>query len=132
MIGLDTNVLLRVFVDDNAQQTESVRTVLAERTEDDPAFVTVVALVELVWALKGIYGFDRTKVHLAVTTLMASSNVVVESEAAIRRALDLSIEQNADLADCVIATLSESAGCTATLTFDRKAARRIPGMELLA
>lgn len=132
MIGLDTNVLLRVFVDDNVRQTESVRTVLAERTEDDPAFVTVVALVELVWALKGIYGFDRTKVHLAVTTLMASSNVVVESEAAIRRALDLSIEQNADLADCVIATLSESAGCTATLTFDRKAARRIPGMELLA
>lgn len=132
MIGLDTNVLLRIFVTDDAAQTELVRTALAKRSEDDPAFVSVVAIVEMVWALKGIYDFDRTKTGQAVASLLDSSNVVVENEAVIKRAIDLSRDRNADVADCVVALLGAEAGCTATLTFDRKAAMRIPGMELLA
>lgn len=48
------------------------------------------------------------------------------------RALRLVESSNADFADALIACRSLDEGCVSIKTFDKKAAGKIPGMELLA
>jgi predicted nucleic-acid-binding protein len=56
---------------------------------------------------------------------------VIEQASLVERAMQLYRKGNADFADCLIATSAKAAGCSRTLTFDRKAARDA-GMELIA
>ena len=57
MIGLDTNILVRYLAQDDPVQSPKA-TELIERhlTEENPGFVSVVAMVETVWVLDRAYG----------------------------------------------------------------------------
>ena len=57
MIGLDTNVVVRYLTQDDAVQSAKA-TDLFERglTEEEPGFVSVVAMVETAWVLERVYG----------------------------------------------------------------------------
>lgn len=132
MIGVDTNVLVRFFVQDDANQTDKAQKFLRQRTVTDPAFVSAVVMVELVWALQQGYAYDRHQVHAALALLANSANVSIEREGLIKAAIAKAHAANADISDSIIAALALDFGCEATVTFDRNAAKRIPGMELLA
>lgn len=131
MIGVDTNVLVRFFVRDDMRQGASAERFMNERTTDDPAFVSVVAIVELAWALEQIYQYQRQQIVSAVALLLGSGNVVVEDEELVKAAIAEVSAVNITVADCLIARIALEAGATSTVTFDRDAARRVPGMELL-
>lgn len=131
MIGMDTNVLVRLFVEDNPQQTKAAIYFLAARSADDPAFVSAVVLVEFVWALDRTYKYADTAIHEALGGLFESTNIVVERDGLMRAAVSLAAERNADISDCIIAALAADAGASRTVTFDQPAAKRVPGMELL-
>lgn len=131
MIGIDTNVLVRLFVKDNPQQTAAAVRFLMARSEDDPAFVSAVVLAELVWALDRTYKYAGAAIHEALAGLFESINIVIEREALMRTAVNLALERNADISDSIIAALASDAGAPKTATFDGSAARRIPSMELL-
>jgi len=132
MIGLDTNVLVRFFVGDDEAQAATATRYLSERTADDPAFVSVVVVCELVWVLKNSYGYADAKVHDALNSLFESANIVIERAELVDRAVTQARETRSDVSDCVIAAVAADAGATRIVTFDKNAARRIPGMELLA
>lgn len=132
MIGLDTNVLVRVLVPDSATETKAALEFLARRSSEDPAFVGVVVLVELVWVLKRSYGFAPEAVFTALESLLDSANIVIEAADSVQLAVAQALRLRADIADCLIAAIAVDAGCSTTVTFDRTAAKRIPGMELLA
>jgi predicted nucleic-acid-binding protein len=54
MIGLDTNVVVRYLTQDNADQSAKATELFERRlTEDEPGFVSVVAMVESAWVLEG-------------------------------------------------------------------------------
>lgn len=131
MIGVDTNVLVRFFVEDDARQTESARRFLRQRTVDDPAFVSAVVLAELAWALKANYDYERDQVYATLAIVLASFNIVVEREKLITEALNAGRATNADVADCILAAVAREAGCERVVTFDRPSVRSIAGMELL-
>ena len=58
MIGLDTNVLVRYFVQDDPEQSRKARDVIERRlTEQNPGYVGVVVMAEISWVLKSVYGF---------------------------------------------------------------------------
>jgi predicted nucleic-acid-binding protein len=61
-----------------------------------------------------------------------SANLAIEEEDAIKTALYLAERTGADIADAIIATIALQRDCTQIVTFDQDAAKRIPGMELLA
>lgn len=129
MIGVDTNVLVRYIVQDDPAQGAAAAAVLDQRTASDPAFVTLVTLCELFWVLTGAYGFSRSEVLSALQTLLASPEVVVESETVARQAVLLASD-GADFAEAIIRECAVKGGCEAVVTFDRRAARRA-GMTLL-
>lgn len=127
MIGLDTNILLRwllddsIIVDDAPTQTELVSRTILESGET--FFVNDIVLAETIWVLRNKVGQSRKVVEEIVNRLLSSANVETGSPDVVRRALDAFVEGKADFADYMIAEVNVAAGCSTTLTFDRKAAQ---------
>ncbi|WP_313556079.1 PIN domain-containing protein [Agrobacterium cavarae] len=128
--GVDTNVVLRLFVDDEPGQREAALRFGAGIGRDYTVFVTLLTLIELSWALKSQYGFDRRQISLAIRKLLHTRGLVVEGHDKVIKAVRLVERHNADFTDALIACQSLGEGCKTIYTFDIKAARKIPGMEL--
>ena len=67
MIGLDTNVIVRYLTQDDAVQSAKA-TELFERglSEEEPGFVSVVAMVETAWVLERVYGLAGEELAAAI------------------------------------------------------------------
>lgn len=131
MIGLDTNVAVRILVGDDAGQVALAKSFLAQRSSEDPAFVSTVVLAEIAWVLDEVYGYPTADIARSLMSLFESSNLLIERETAMREAIVLAGQKNADVSDCIIARVALEEGAARTVTFDINAAKRIPGMELL-
>lgn len=124
MIGLDTNVILRCFVDDDPNQARKARQfVAAQGTRENPGFIDRVALCEMVWVLSSGYRFNRRPTADVIDTLLASSEIVLEDSDAVRAALRTFMTRSIDFADALNGEINRLRGCDATATFDRKAAK---------
>ena len=132
MIGVDTNVLVRLVAPDDRRQNEVARAFFAERTASDPAFVGSIVLAETIWLLRRRLGYSRGAVENLVRNLLASDDFVLEHGDQLAALLDEPASARSQLADHLIAWSAERMGCEATVTFDKVAARRIPSMELLS
>lgn len=133
MIGLDSNVLVRYFAQDEPKQSAAVRRLFLTRlTRDAPGHVNVVTLAETLWVLKRLYNAERAELVQVIENLLAAPNIVVERRASVRKALQaFEASTAAGFADCLIVHLNTDAGCAQTLTFDRAAAK-VAGFELIA
>lgn len=133
MIGLDTNVLVRYFTDDEPRQASAARRLIEVRlSRDAPGHVNVVTLAETVWVLQRLYSAGRDEIARVVDSLLAAGNLVVERKALVRRALQgYAAAPAAGFSDCLIAQLNADAGCEATMTFDKRAAK-LAGFAMLA
>ena len=130
MIGLDTNILVRYLVQDDPVQSPIATNLIERRlTEDDPGFVTMVAAVETAWVLERTYGFSDADIAAAIERMLQIDALVVENEQDVFVATVALAEGRGSFADALIAELGAGAGCSHTLTFDRKALR-LPGFEL--
>ncbi|MCD7060458.1 PIN domain-containing protein [Pelagibacterium xiamenense] len=131
MIGVDTNILVRLFVADDKNQAAKARAFLSRRTVEDPAYVSVVTLIELMWVLKRGYGYKRDGQLTVLQAFLESANVVLEHEGAVRVIVEQHADTSVDLADILIAETSRMAGCTSLVTFDKPASKLVNGMDLL-
>jgi predicted nucleic-acid-binding protein len=123
MIGLDTNVLVRFLVADDADQAARAARLIEERcTGDDPGFVDSVVLCEIVWVLESAYGYARPLIAEVVEKALHTAELEIDNAEAAWAALRAYRTGNADFADAFIGRLNRAAGCAATATFDRAAA----------
>ena len=127
MIGVDTNVLLRHILQDDPRQSALASRFMAERGPADPAFVSTVVVLELVWTLRRRYSFPQADVASIVQKLTISRDIVLEDSVALRRALWDAEDVGGDIADAIIAHKAIDAGCDGVVTFDRRA-QKLPGM----
>jgi len=130
MIGLDTNVLVRYIMQDDAKQSAQASKLIESLTPSTPAFVSLVSVVELGWVLTTCYGLTRAQVAQAIDALLRTKEIVVDRSDEIFRALRVYKSSSADFADCLIERISASAGCERTMTFDHGAAKAA-GMTLI-
>jgi predicted nucleic-acid-binding protein len=131
VIGLDTNVLIRLFVDDDPVQVRQARDFVSSRCDpDNPAFVDRVALCEMVWVLSSGYGFGRADIAGVIQNLLGSVDTVLEDGDSIQAALQAFRARRVDFADALIGEVNRARGCEATATFDRKAAKLDGFMEI--
>ena len=131
MISVDTNVLARLFLKDDLEQTSIAQKFFMARTVGDPAFVSAVVIAEFIWLLTSRYRFSMDAVHAVLMIVFASGNIVVERSELLSEAIAAARESGADVADAIIGAVAQAAGASHTVTFDRDAARRVAGMELL-
>ena len=131
MIGLDTNVLVRYLAQDDPVQSPKATELIERRlTEDDPGFVSVVAMVETVWVLDRAYGLADHEIAAAIERTLQADVLVVENEQEVFSAMIALKEGRGSFADALIGALGARAGCSRTLSFDQKASR-LPGFELV-
>lgn len=131
MIGIDTNLLLRLIVGDEPKQAVLAREFLRENcSAHEPGYVYHIVLVELVWTLARAYGYSREKIAAAMEQILETAQLDVESSNDVAAAVKDYRRGVADFADCLLVRVNEASGCTRTVTFDRKAAK-LPGFELL-
>jgi predicted nucleic-acid-binding protein len=130
MIGLDTNILIRYLTQDDPVQSRKATEIIERRlTEEDPGFVSIVAMVETVWVLDRAYSLAAHEIAAAVERVLQTDVLVVENEQEVFTAMIAVKEGQGSFADAVIAALGAKASCSCTLTFDQKALR-LPGFEL--
>lgn len=129
--GLDTNVVIRLLTQDDPAQRRAALKFGAGLGKDYGAFLPLVAILELDWALRSKLGFSKTDVIKAVSKLLNTRGLTVENHSLVVKVLHLVEMNNADFADAMIACRSIEEGCETIKTFDIKAVRKVPGMELL-
>lgn len=124
MIGLDTNVLLRLLLRDHPAQAATAEKAFASSvTPDDPAVINAVVLSEAVWAMRKVYSLPKERVIEILRGLLAQSDISVVPEEPVQRALLAWERGAAEFSDYLIAEINIEIGCEFTFTFDRAAAK---------
>jgi predicted nucleic-acid-binding protein len=117
-IAADTNVLLRIVVDDDAEQRKLAE---AELTKAEIIAIPTVVLCELVSTLLRLYQQTREDITADVRRLINASNVVVDRGAADAGLAML--DDGGDFADGVIAHEGRALGADCLVSFDKQAAK---------
>jgi predicted nucleic-acid-binding protein len=124
MIGFDTNVLVRLIVSDDPEQTVKVRRYIEDNCSDlVPGFISNVVLAETVWVLESTYGLNRSDIARALENILAATRFVVQDLAQVQAALDTFKKTSIGFTDLLILSINRANGCDTTATFDRKAAK---------
>ena len=131
MIGLDTNVLVRYIMQDDAKQSALATRLVESLSTESPGFVALVSVVELGWVLSSAYELDRAQVSEAFGALLRTKEIVIDRAETVWKALRVFQSANADFADCLIERSASAAGCERTMTFDRGAVKGC-GMTLVS
>jgi predicted nucleic-acid-binding protein len=134
MIGLDTNVLARYYIDDNADaqaQAQAQRPRLAARRlveSGQPLMVSKAGILEFEWIMRGYYSFAYADVASVMQHLLEQAHITVEDRETVERALS-NCEVGIDFADALHHASYKS--CDSVATFDdRKFARRAKKLGL--
>jgi predicted nucleic-acid-binding protein len=128
VIALDTNILLRYLADaDAAEHPVAARLLEDDLTRDVPGFVSIVVLAETLWVLASGYRVSSDAQRDIVRGLLDLPQLVLEGSDEIEAALAM---PHRDLVDCILHQLGKAAGCTHTVTFDKRFAR-LDGVELV-
>ncbi|MGN6551931.1 MAG: PIN domain-containing protein [Pararhizobium sp.] len=134
MIGLDTNILLRLLLhdsiveDDAPGQRELIDRMVTET--DERFFINHVVIAETVWLLKNKVGNSKETVRDVMNRLLTSFNVEVDRPSTVEAALESFLQHPGGFADHLIGKINRDAGCRTTMTFD-KAATRSPDFSQL-
>ena len=129
MIGLDTNLLVRYFTQDDPVQSPIATEVIEQRlTPQEPGFVSTVVTAETVWVLTRAYRLSREAIVAVLETMLRIDSLVVESEQEVFLAMVALREGHGEFGDALIGALCAKAGCARVLSFDRRALR-LPGFE---
>jgi predicted nucleic-acid-binding protein len=124
MIGIDTNLLVRLLVKDDEVQAKKVHKIfkLAEKN-GEVYFVSTLVILELIWVLESVYKCSREEVIEAIYHLTLMPVLKIDQIDAIHKFIDSANKSNLDISDLLIAHCSAHNGCKEVLTFDKKAAK---------
>lgn len=123
MIGLDTNIVLRLFDRSDTRQTDAVEKLLVAPGNADGCLVNPIVLAEFAWTLDRAYRIERAVIADHLERILEAPEFIVpfidEAEAAVVRYR----RGPADFADYFFSEINRSLGCETTITFDRDAAK---------
>jgi predicted nucleic-acid-binding protein len=130
MIGLDTNVLARYYIDDDADAEAQRQRLAARRLMESgqPLMVSKSVILELEWVMRGYYGFAQAEVACVMRHLLEQSHITVEDRDVVEQALS-NCEAGIDFADAL--HHASYRACDSVATFDdRRFARRAKKLAL--
>lgn len=131
MIGIDTNILLRLWLDDDPAQSRRIDALLAEHgREPGSLLLTDVVLVEAIWTLRSAFEQDKPAQLLALHSLLDEPAFEFEDRAVVVLAVALFEANSCGFADCLVVARHAHRACDFTATLDR-GMRKLPGVRLL-
>jgi predicted nucleic-acid-binding protein len=120
MLVADTNILLRLVLDDDPVHKEKVRAQIRSlEKKGEHLLLTQVVLQECLWVLESQIGLQRQEIALMLEALLSMDVFQVESPGRLRRALHFYERYRVDFVDAYIAGASEESGHSGVLSFDK-------------
>lgn len=117
MRAVDTNVLVRLFVQDDPAQNVAAQRIIAS----GPIFIPKTVIIEFEWVLRSVYAQSQAAIAVAIDDLVASADVEIEDATAVVRAVAW-FKRGMDLADAL--HLASSGHVDGFMTFDAAFRRR--------
>jgi predicted nucleic-acid-binding protein len=119
MRAVDTNVVVRLMVRDDAQQVDA-----AEAFIERGAWISVIALTEAMWVLSSVYNRSSADIEQFVEMLLHHEHFTLQHPEVVRAALDVFRGRpSLGFTDCVLLELARAAGHLPLGTFDRSLAK---------
>lgn len=115
MRSLHTNVVVRLFVFDDEQQSATASALLGS-----PILLLSTVMMEAIWVLQHRYELPIAEIADGLSVLIDTQGVVIENPTAVQWALER-FRRGADFADMLHLALSHTAD--KFTTFDRRIAR---------
>ena len=126
MRAVDTNVLVRLLVQDDVHQARA-----AARLVESGAWVSVLALAETMWVLSSVYKLPSTKIASALTMLLDNGKLSFQSPEVVAAAAKLFRRKpSLRFSDCLMVELARHAGYGPLSTFDNRLGS-VDGAQLL-
>jgi len=113
MIAIDTNIIVRLLVNDDADQYKKAYSLVGEHE----VFIADTVILETEWVLRFAYDFKADQIASALTKLLGLPNVRVNHPSLVAQAITWHT-QGLDFADAF--HLANSQHCKTFYTFDKK------------
>ncbi len=120
MIALDTNVLVRFLVQDDAAQGAAATALIAGLSAEAPGWICREVAVELVWVLERAYRMTRAEIAGAVEALLEARELRFEAEDRVGLAISRYRQGGPGFSEQMILIAAGQGGCDALVSFDRK------------
>jgi len=121
--SFDTNVVVRLVVEDDPDQCERAARAFRRAVTNGGVFFSATVLVEVSWVLRVACKQDRASIAGALRRLVGTAGVTVENDERVRRAIGAFETGPADFSDYLILEASRDAHALPVLTFDARFAR---------
>jgi predicted nucleic-acid-binding protein len=120
MIALDTNVLVRFLVeDDAAQSARAARLIDRAIKSEETLFVPDIVLAEVAWVLTRAYDVPKPELMDVLRKLLTAKHLAFASSDVLSSALDGWARGKGDFSDYLVRAQAEARGCDRIATFDR-------------
>jgi len=124
MPAVDTNILVRLLVGDDARQSGLARSLVEKCTDSgEPLFVPLTVTLELEWVLRARFGLARDAIFETIVALLETQELEFHEEATVERALYYFRSTRADFAECLHLGATITHARIPFMTFDRQASR---------
>ncbi len=115
MISLDTNVILRYFLNDIPEQSQKSRAIIVGST----AYATDVVLTEVVFVLERVIEMDRSDIVQLIKSFLSLPNLIY-NDYFLDQTIDLySSQKTLSFVDCYAATEAKMYN-NSLVTFDQQ------------
>lgn len=115
MRSVDTNVLVRLMVRDDANQVKKAEDFIAKG-----AWVSHLVLAETIWVLDAVYDRSAQQIAAAVAMLLEHNELTLQDSDVVAAALEHYRKRPAlGFSDCMVLEIARKAGHVPLGTFDR-------------
>jgi predicted nucleic-acid-binding protein len=121
MIGLDTNILVRILVKDDEEQANLVINFIKKNRSQ--LVVNSIVFCELIWVLESCYDYSKQDIIDCLVQVLKTKQFLIPEKEIIRQSLDLYKKTKIDFSDALIAYKNKLENCNYTITFDKQAAK---------
>ena len=126
MIALDTNALIRVLVEDDEDQANTVRkTVTFAEKNSIQILILSEVLLETVWVLESVYGSSRDEIFQFLETLIYTPTFTFSDYESIRKAVH-QYRKDGDFADLLIVNQAIEQQAKKLFSFDKRLQTKFP------
>ena len=128
MPSLDTNILLRLILQDNQPMLTAVKRELARHQE---FAVSDQVVIEIVYILGGHYRYTRLEICAVTEALLANQHLKLNRDVLGQTLVYYRKHSAVSFVDCYLATTAKATNQVPLLTFDRKLANQLPHTQLV-
>ena len=123
MIGVDTNIVIRILVQDDLKQARLALNYIKDNCSITPAMINTIVICEVIWVLESAYNYSKKEIIVAIDYLLKTKQFLILEKTSVRSALKLYESSKIDFSDALIGHINSEQDCVVTITFDKVASK---------